>query len=84
VGEYPTPDEATVRKIKSDQIVRRANRDNVGGGRWALDADDPPQVGTIGSTIAAGLHMTINCSVRECHHSQIVDLDALQRELGAD
>lgn len=42
----------------------------------------PPQVGTIGSTIAAGLHMTIYCDVRECHHSATVDLEALRRELG--
>jgi len=44
----------------------------------------PPQVGTIGSTIAAGLRMTIYCDVGECHHNQTLDLEALARELGRD
>jgi hypothetical protein len=28
--------------------------------------------------------MTIYCDVRECHHSQTVDLEALAHELGSD
>jgi hypothetical protein len=42
----------------------------------------PPQVGTIGSTIADGLHMTIVCDAMGCHHRKTVDLEALARELG--
>jgi hypothetical protein len=42
----------------------------------------PPQVGTIGSTIAARLHMTLYCDAMGCHHSQTVDLETLSRELG--
>jgi hypothetical protein len=44
----------------------------------------PLQVGTIGDTIAARLHMTLYCDAMGCHHSQAVDLEALSRELGAD
>lgn len=46
-------------------------------------AQTPLQVGTIGSTIAAGLHM-IYCDVRECDHSQTLDLESLRRELDAE
>ncbi len=42
----------------------------------------PPQVGTIGSTIADGLHMTIVCDAMGCHNRKTVDLEALARELG--
>ena len=41
----------------------------------------PPQVGTIGGLIAQELRLTIYCDVRECHHSQTLDLEALAREL---
>jgi hypothetical protein len=44
----------------------------------------PPQVGTIGSTIADGLHMTIVCDAIGCHNRKTVDLEALRLELGED
>jgi hypothetical protein len=44
----------------------------------------PPQVGTIGSTIAEKLHLTIVCDAMGCHNRKTVDLEALSRELGAD
>ena len=43
----------------------------------------PPQVGAIGALIAQELRLTIYCDVRECHHSQTLDLEALARELGS-
>jgi len=42
----------------------------------------PPQVATIGSTIAAGLDIAICCEVRECRRSRTLDLEAPARELG--
>jgi hypothetical protein len=44
----------------------------------------PPQVGTIGITIADGLHLTIVCDARGCHNRKTVDLHALRRELDED
>lgn len=44
----------------------------------------PPQVGTFGGLIAQKLRLTIYCDVRECHHSQTLDLEALSHELGPD
>ncbi len=44
----------------------------------------PPQVGTVGSTIADGLQMTIVCDAIGCDHRKTVDLEALRRELGDD
>ena len=44
----------------------------------------PPQVATIGSTIAAGLDIAICCEVRECRHSRTLDLEAPARELGRE
>jgi hypothetical protein len=44
----------------------------------------PPQVGTVGSTIADGLHMTIVCDATGCHNRKTVDLEALRRELDED
>ncbi len=44
----------------------------------------PPQVGTLGSTIAEGLHLTIVCDAINCHNRKTVDLEALRRELGED
>jgi hypothetical protein len=41
-------------------------------------------VGTIGSAIADGLHMTIVCDAIGCHNRKTVDLEALRRELGLD
>jgi hypothetical protein len=40
-----------------------------------------PQVGTLRSTIADGLHMTIRCDAIGCHNRKTVDLEALSREL---
>jgi hypothetical protein len=48
----------------------------------ATNRERPPQVGTIGSTIADGLHMAICCDAMGCHHRATVDLEALRRELG--
>jgi hypothetical protein len=45
-------------------------------------AKRPPHVGTIASTIADGLHMTICCDAIGCHHRATVDLEVLRRELG--
>lgn len=44
----------------------------------------PPQVGTLGTTIADGLHLTIVCDAIGCHHRKTVDLEALRRDLGED
>jgi len=44
----------------------------------------PPQVGTIGSTIAAGLKMWISCDAIGCRNNADVDLLALRDQLGAD
>jgi hypothetical protein len=44
----------------------------------------PPQVGTVGSAIADGLHMTIYCGRLGCYHSANVDLEAMRAKLGAD
>lgn len=45
-----------------------------------LTRKHPPQVGTVGSTIADGLHMSIVCDAMSCHHRATVDLEALRRE----
>jgi hypothetical protein len=42
----------------------------------------PPQVGTIGSTIAGGFKMWISCDVIGCHNSADLDLLALRDQLG--
>lgn len=50
----------------------------------------PPQVGTVGSTIVAGLHMAIYRDVSERHYSVTLELEALhllealRRKLGDD
>jgi hypothetical protein len=44
----------------------------------------PPQVGTIGSTIATGLKMWISCDAIGCRNNADVDLLALRDQLGAD
>ncbi len=48
----------------------------------------PRHVGTIGSTIASDLHMSIYCDRRiegkVCGHSAKVDLEALRQKFGAD
>jgi len=44
----------------------------------------PRHVGTIGSTIADGLHMTVYCGRLGCYHSANVDLEAMRAKLGAD
>jgi hypothetical protein len=49
-----------------------------------LQSDRPPQVGTIGDTIAARLHMTLYCDAMGCRHSQPVDLEALRDQFGPD
>jgi len=44
----------------------------------------PPQVGAIGSTIAAGLKMWISCGAIGCRNNLDVDLLALSDHLAAD
>jgi hypothetical protein len=44
----------------------------------------PPQVGTVGSTIAGGFKMWISCDAIGCRHNADLDLVTLQAELGAD
>lgn len=44
----------------------------------------PRHVGTIGSTIAGGLHMTIYCGRLGCYHRANVDLETMSAKLGAD
>jgi len=50
----------------------------------AVRREHPPQVGTIGSTIAAGLKMWISCDAVGCRNNADVDLFALRDQLGAD
>ena len=44
----------------------------------------PPQVGTIGCTIADGLKMWISCNAFGCRNNADVDLVALRDQRGAD
>jgi hypothetical protein len=47
----------------------------------ATNLERPPQVGTVGRTVADGLHMTICCDAMGYHRRATVDLEALRREL---
>jgi hypothetical protein len=44
----------------------------------------PPHVGTIGSTIADGLHMTIYCDAMDCRNNRALDLDEFGERYGRD